>query len=74
LMTSAWCWLTQGNPRLLLEAGRPKTSATSASGDGQISARVDGLQNTTPYAKAGIMLRDGLAADSARTPAPSMRG
>jgi hypothetical protein len=33
-------------------------------GDGQITARVDGLQNTTPYAKGGIMLRDGLAADS----------
>lgn len=35
------------------------------SGDGQITARVDSLQNTTPFAKAGVMLRDGLDAGAA---------
>jgi len=31
----------------------------------QIVARVNGIDNTTPYAKAGIMLRDTLTAGSA---------
>jgi len=34
-------------------------------GDGQITVRVDSLQNTTPFAKAGVMLRDGVAANAA---------
>jgi regulation of enolase protein 1 (concanavalin A-like superfamily) len=34
-------------------------------GDGQITARVDSLQNTTAFAKAGVMLRDGAAANAA---------
>jgi PKD repeat protein len=33
-------------------------------GDGQIIARVTSLQNTDPFAKAGVMLRESLAADS----------
>lgn len=33
-------------------------------GDGQIIARVDSLQNTDPWAKAGIMFRDTLAANA----------
>ncbi len=35
------------------------------SGDGQIVARVNRIDNTSPYAKAGIMLRDTLTAGSA---------
>ena len=34
-------------------------------GDGQIVARVVSLQNTDPWAKAGVMFRESLAADSA---------
>jgi hypothetical protein len=34
-------------------------------GDGQIVARVDTVQNTNAKAKGGVMLRDGLAADAA---------
>ncbi len=34
------------------------------SGDGSIIARVVSIQNTDPWAKAGVMLRDTLAADS----------
>ncbi len=33
-------------------------------GDGTIIARVDSLQNTDPWAKAGVMLRASLAADA----------
>jgi regulation of enolase protein 1 (concanavalin A-like superfamily)/endonuclease/exonuclease/phosphatase family metal-dependent hydrolase len=35
------------------------------SGDGQITARVDSLQNTSVFAKAGVMMRDGLGAGAA---------
>src|SRR5262245_8291619 len=35
------------------------------SGDGQIVARVKTLDSTTPFAKAGIMLRDGAGANAA---------
>lgn len=35
------------------------------SGDGQVTARVDSLQNTTPFAKAGVMLRDGVTPEAA---------
>lgn len=35
------------------------------SGDGQIVARVDSLQNTNPDAKAGVMMRDGVGASAA---------
>ncbi len=34
-------------------------------GDGEIVARVAGLQNTNPWAKAGVMIRETLAAGSA---------
>jgi hypothetical protein len=34
-------------------------------GDGDLVARLDGEQNTSPYAKAGLMLRQSLDADSA---------
>jgi regulation of enolase protein 1 (concanavalin A-like superfamily) len=34
-------------------------------GDGQIVARVTGLQNTSPYAKAGVMIRRSTSAGSA---------
>jgi hypothetical protein len=34
-------------------------------GDGQIVARVNSLQNSDPWAKAGVMIRDSLDADSA---------
>jgi regulation of enolase protein 1 (concanavalin A-like superfamily) len=33
-------------------------------GDGEIVARLTGLQNTDTFAKAGIMMRDGLAANA----------
>jgi tripartite motif-containing protein 71 len=33
-------------------------------GDGQIIARVSALQNTNPYAKGGVMIRQSLAANS----------
>jgi uncharacterized repeat protein (TIGR03806 family) len=33
-------------------------------GDGQITARVSSLQNTDPWAKAGVMFRETLAGDS----------
>jgi regulation of enolase protein 1 (concanavalin A-like superfamily) len=33
-------------------------------GDGQIVARVTGMQNTNTFAKAGVMMRDGLAANA----------
>ncbi|MGE3704498.1 MAG: DUF1349 domain-containing protein [Vicinamibacterales bacterium] len=36
----------------------------SITGDGTITARVTGMQNTNTYAKAGIMLRDGTAANA----------
>ncbi len=35
------------------------------SGDGQVVARVLGVENTDPWAKAGLMIRDSLAANSA---------
>ena len=35
------------------------------SGDGQITARVTGLQNTNSFAKAGVMIRETLSAGSA---------
>src|SRR5262249_6739600 len=35
------------------------------SGDGEIVARVTGMQNTDTFAKAGLMLRQGLTASSA---------
>jgi hypothetical protein len=34
-------------------------------GDGQITARVASLQNTDPWAKSGVMIRETLSADSA---------
>ena len=34
-------------------------------GDSQIVARVTGVQNTNPYAKAGVMFRDGTGASAA---------
>ena len=37
----------------------------SLSGDGQVTARVDSLQNTSPFAKAGVMIRDGVGAGAA---------
>jgi len=37
----------------------------SLSGDGQVVARVTGMQNTHTYAKAGIMLRGGTSAGAA---------
>jgi regulation of enolase protein 1 (concanavalin A-like superfamily) len=37
----------------------------SLSGDGVVAARVASLQNTNSYAKAGVMMRAGLAANSA---------
>jgi hypothetical protein len=40
-------------------------SASFASGDAQIVARVANLQNVNAYAKAGVMLRSALAAGSA---------
>lgn len=33
-------------------------------GDGQIVARVTGVENTNPHAKAGVMIRETLAADA----------
>jgi len=33
--------------------------------DGQITARVDGITNTSQYAKAGLMIRESLTTDSA---------
>jgi regulation of enolase protein 1 (concanavalin A-like superfamily) len=35
------------------------------SGDGCITARVNSVQNTNPFAKAGVMMRDGLGAGAA---------
>ncbi len=35
------------------------------SGDGEIVARITGVQNTTNNSKGGIMIRESLAADSA---------
>jgi PKD repeat protein len=37
----------------------------SLTGDGQIVARVTGIGNTSPYAKAGVMIRSGLTAGAA---------
>ncbi len=37
------------------------------SGDGAIIARVNGIESTDPYAKAGIMIRDTLGPDSRNT-------
>lgn len=37
----------------------------SLSGNGTISARVDSIENTNSWAKAGVMFRDSLAANSA---------
>jgi regulation of enolase protein 1 (concanavalin A-like superfamily) len=37
----------------------------SMSGDGLIVARVTGMQNTHPFAKVGLMIRAGLAANAA---------
>ena len=34
------------------------------SGDGMATVKVTGLTNTDPYAKAGIMIRDGIGADA----------
>ena len=34
-------------------------------GDGSLTVRVDALQHTSPFAKAGLMLRDGLSAGAA---------
>jgi subtilisin family serine protease len=36
----------------------------SLSGDGEITARVASVQNTNPYAKSGVMIRQDLSADS----------
>jgi hypothetical protein len=40
-------------------------TSTALSGDGQLVARVRGIQNTNTYAKAGLMLRSGLTAGAA---------
>ncbi|WP_226006658.1 hypothetical protein [Natrinema salinisoli] len=38
---------------------------TDVSGDFDVTVRVDSLEETDPYAKAGLMLRESLAADAA---------
>jgi regulation of enolase protein 1 (concanavalin A-like superfamily) len=65
LGSGSWTVLGAGGAAIWGFADAFRFTQQPLTGDGQITVRVDSLQNTTPFAKAGVMLRDGLGPDAA---------
>jgi hypothetical protein len=64
--TSAGTWTVNGGGADIWNASDQFNFAhESMTGDGSIAARVTSLTNTNAWAKAGVMLRNGLAANAA---------